>query len=165
MIGCYIFFQFSLLSFQVNSTSGLNRSAPATNNTSGSKPVVFSPLSTSGNFSSTPQGSKGTRINYKQNEYTISINSAGQASGGVTSQSFSLLLGPPHHEDRHKPCLIIDLDETLVHSSFKPIPHADFIVPVEIDGTIYQVNFVSHTNFYYLVYLYQGLCSKTTTCG
>jgi len=36
-------------------------------------------------------------------------------------------------------CLVIDLDETLVHSSFKPIDNADFIVPVEIDGTIHQV--------------------------
>jgi len=38
-----------------------------------------------------------------------------------------------------KPTMVIDLDETLVHSSFKPISNADFIVPVEIDGTIHQV--------------------------
>ncbi|XP_070622987.1 CTD small phosphatase-like protein [Erythrolamprus reginae] len=38
-----------------------------------------------------------------------------------------------------KKCVVIDLDETLVHSSFKPISNADFIVPVEIDGTIHQV--------------------------
>ena len=42
-------------------------------------------------------------------------------------------------EDVNKKCLVIDLDETLVHSSFKPINNADFIVPVEIDGTIHQV--------------------------
>ncbi|XP_051910096.1 CTD (carboxy-terminal domain, RNA polymerase II, polypeptide A) small phosphatase-like a isoform X1 [Hippocampus zosterae] len=36
-------------------------------------------------------------------------------------------------------CVVIDLDETLVHSSFKPISNADFIVPVEIDGTVHQV--------------------------
>jgi RNA polymerase II subunit A small phosphatase-like protein len=47
----------------------------------------------------------------------------------------------PHvkSQDSHKMCLVIDLDETLVHSSFKPINNADFIVPVEIDGTIHQV--------------------------
>lgn len=38
-----------------------------------------------------------------------------------------------------KKCAIIDLDETLVHSSFKPISNADFVVPVEIDGTVHQV--------------------------
>ncbi|XP_044531260.1 CTD small phosphatase-like protein [Gracilinanus agilis] len=41
--------------------------------------------------------------------------------------------------DFGKKCMVIDLDETLVHSSFKPISNADFIVPVEIDGTIHQV--------------------------
>lgn len=39
----------------------------------------------------------------------------------------------------HKKCMVIDLDETLVHSSFKPISNADFVVPVEIDGTVHQV--------------------------
>jgi len=43
------------------------------------------------------------------------------------------------HRISTKKCLVIDLDETLVHSSFKPISNADFIVPVEIDGTIHQV--------------------------
>eukprot|EP00914_Ancora_sagittata_P018702 GHVO01037063.1.p1 GENE.GHVO01037063.1~~GHVO01037063.1.p1 ORF type:complete len:278 (-),score=19.13 GHVO01037063.1:873-1706(-) len=42
-------------------------------------------------------------------------------------------------QDSHKKCVVIDLDETLVHSSFKPVSNADFIVPVEIDGTIHQV--------------------------
>ncbi|KAI1242549.1 hypothetical protein IHE44_0000079 [Lamprotornis superbus] len=42
--------------------------------------------------------------------------------------------------DYGKKCVVIDLDETLVHSSFKPISNADFIVPVEIDGTIHQAD-------------------------
>ncbi|RXM95109.1 Carboxy-terminal domain RNA polymerase II polypeptide A small phosphatase 2 [Acipenser ruthenus] len=42
-------------------------------------------------------------------------------------------------QDQGKVCVVIDLDETLVHSSFKPISNADFIVPVEIEGTTHQV--------------------------
>ncbi|XP_078455258.1 CTD small phosphatase-like protein isoform X2 [Lampetra planeri] len=40
--------------------------------------------------------------------------------------------------DEGKKCMVIDLDETLVHSSFKPIENADFIIPVEIEGTTHQ---------------------------
>jgi TFIIF-interacting CTD phosphatase-like protein len=38
-----------------------------------------------------------------------------------------------------KVTLILDLDETLVHSSFKPVPNADFVVPVEVDGIVHRV--------------------------
>ncbi|KAK7938651.1 hypothetical protein WMY93_001977 [Mugilogobius chulae] len=41
--------------------------------------------------------------------------------------------------DSSKMCVVIDLDETLVHSSFKPMNKADFVIPVEIEGTIHQV--------------------------
>jgi len=49
------------------------------------------------------------------------------------------LLGSIKPGDIGKKCLIIDLDETLVHSSFKQVANADFIVPVEIDGILHQV--------------------------
>ncbi|BHF66007.1 hypothetical protein SprV_0200902100 [Sparganum proliferum] len=49
------------------------------------------------------------------------------------------LLGPPRESDRNKKCFIIDLDETLVHSSFKAVEKADFRVGVEIDGSMHQV--------------------------
>ncbi|XP_066261999.1 carboxy-terminal domain RNA polymerase II polypeptide A small phosphatase 1-like isoform X1 [Euwallacea similis] len=55
------------------------------------------------------------------------------------SDRVSFLLPPARHQDMEKKCMVIDLDETLVHSSFKPINNADFIVPVEIDGTTHQV--------------------------
>lgn len=37
--------------------------------------------------------------------------------------------------DRGKKTLVLDLDETLVHSSFTPIDKPDIVQPVEIDGT------------------------------
>ncbi|TFY72138.1 hypothetical protein EVG20_g878 [Dentipellis fragilis] len=37
----------------------------------------------------------------------------------------------PQHAGRK--CLVLDLDETLVHSSFKSIQQADYVVPVEIE--------------------------------
>ncbi|KAH8107977.1 NIF-domain-containing protein [Cristinia sonorae] len=37
----------------------------------------------------------------------------------------------PKHAGRK--CLVLDLDETLVHSSFKSIQQADYVVPVEIE--------------------------------
>lgn len=36
------------------------------------------------------------------------------------------LLPPQSAEDRGKICLVLDLDETLIHSSFLAIPHADY---------------------------------------
>lgn len=49
------------------------------------------------------------------------------------------LLGPIHDQDRGRKCLVLDLDETLVHSSFKMISNADFTVPVEIEGSVHNV--------------------------
>lgn len=49
------------------------------------------------------------------------------------------LIGPKRQEDLHKKTLVLDLDETLVHSSFKPIPSPDYIIPVEIDGKLVDV--------------------------
>jgi len=56
------------------------------------------------------------------------------------------LLPPLLEIDQHKKCMVIDLDETLVHSSFKPISNADFVVPVEIDGTVHQVYVLKRPN-------------------
>ena len=39
----------------------------------------------------------------------------------------------------NKKTLILDLDETLVHSSFKPPENPDLTLPVEIDGSINHV--------------------------
>uniref|UniRef100_H7C2B9 CTD small phosphatase like n=1 Tax=Homo sapiens TaxID=9606 RepID=H7C2B9_HUMAN len=61
-----------------------------------------------------------------------------EENGGLQKPPAKYLLPEVTVLDYGKKCVVIDLDETLVHSSFKPISNADFIVPVEIDGTIHQ---------------------------
>ncbi|KAM8864820.1 carboxy-terminal domain RNA polymerase II polypeptide A small phosphatase 2 [Spinachia spinachia] len=62
-----------------------------------------------------------------------------QENGTVVKHPEPSLLPEIEAQDQGKLCVVIDLDETLVHSSFKPISNADFIVPVEIEGTTHQV--------------------------
>jgi RNA polymerase II subunit A small phosphatase-like protein len=38
-----------------------------------------------------------------------------------------------------KKCLVLDLDETLVHSSFQPVKQASFAIPVSIEGVAHRV--------------------------
>jgi RNA polymerase II subunit A small phosphatase-like protein len=45
----------------------------------------------------------------------------------------------PASKERSKKCLVLDLDETLVHSSFKPVDDADFSIQVEIENVVHQV--------------------------
>ncbi|XP_015126954.1 carboxy-terminal domain RNA polymerase II polypeptide A small phosphatase 1 [Diachasma alloeum] len=68
-----------------------------------------------------------------------SLQGDGRGTPPPGTGSPRFLLPPVRHQDMHKKCMVIDLDETLVHSSFKPINNADFVVPVEIDGTVHQV--------------------------
>ena len=38
-----------------------------------------------------------------------------------------------------KMCLALDLDETLVHSSFSPVSNADYVIPVTIEDVVHNV--------------------------
>ncbi|KAJ0405366.1 hypothetical protein P43SY_000245 [Pythium insidiosum] len=49
------------------------------------------------------------------------------------------VIPPQYPQDAGKKCLVLDLDETLVHSSFRPTQNPDYIIPVDIDGTVHQV--------------------------
>jgi RNA polymerase II subunit A small phosphatase-like protein len=48
-------------------------------------------------------------------------------------------LGDVSPGDRGKNCLLLDLDETLVHSSTEYMPNHDYKIPVEIDGTVHTI--------------------------
>lgn len=39
-------------------------------------------------------------------------------------------LPPPSERNRGKKTLVLDLDETLVHSSFQPVDNVDIVLPV-----------------------------------
>lgn len=64
---------------------------------------------------------------------------------------------------------MLDLDETLVHSSFQPVPDADFVVPIEIEGHIHRVfvqkrphvdTFLKHVGELFEVVLFTASLSK-----
>ncbi|KAF2233466.1 NIF-domain-containing protein [Viridothelium virens] len=57
----------------------------------------------------------------------------------VQSDQQKYLLPPIRPELRGRKCLVLDLDETLVHSSFKILHQADFTIPVEIEGQYHNV--------------------------
>lgn len=64
---------------------------------------------------------------------------AGGAAAGPDGQQQQWLLDPIRPEDAKKKTLVLDLDETLVHSSFTKIDDADFEISIELDGATYQV--------------------------
>lgn len=75
-------------------------------------------------------------------------------SGGLFSCCFGptirkLEIPPPPHKGKPflphmKPALkgrktlSLDLDETLVHSSFTPVDNPDYIIPVEMEGEVWR---------------------------
>jgi len=72
----------------------------------------------------------------ERNRESSAVSIQGQDSPAVPSNS---LLPPLGGALANRKCLVIDLDETLVHSNFKPVPGADFVVPVDIDGIVHKV--------------------------
>lgn len=77
---------------------------------------------------------------------------------------------PKHHpDDVGKKCLVLDLDETLVHSSFRAVPGADFVIPVQIEDVVHFVyvmkrpgvdEFLVEMAKYYEVVIYTASLNK-----
>eukprot|EP01035_Chromulina_nebulosa_P020637 gene20637-26755_t len=79
------------------------------------------------------------------------------------------VMGEVIEENKGKKCLALDLDETLVHSSFQPVKSANYIIPVNIDGTTHNVyvlkrpgvdEFLKKVSLYYEIVVYTASLSK-----
>ncbi|KAK0123013.1 hypothetical protein ONS96_010026 [Cadophora gregata f. sp. sojae] len=70
---------------------------------------------------------------------SLSGPSEDPASPEPAEQKSQWLLPPIAPRFQGKKCLVLDLDETLVHSSFKILHQADFTIPVEIEGQYHNV--------------------------
>ncbi|CBZ55046.1 hypothetical protein NCLIV_054710 [Neospora caninum Liverpool] len=49
-------------------------------------------------------------------------------------------LGPQREEHKSRTTLVLDLDETLVHSSFRPVSVAAFVITVEVEGKPHKIH-------------------------
>ncbi|KAJ2657798.1 hypothetical protein GGH99_007047, partial [Coemansia sp. RSA 1285] len=57
----------------------------------------------------------------------------------VTHVSDQYLLPPLTNKHHGRKCLVLDLDETLVHSSFREVEQPDYVVPVVLEGQEHNV--------------------------
>jgi len=65
--------------------------------------------------------------------------SSATAPVDVSPPTQKFLLSALLPEESKKKTLVLDLDETLVHSSFKPIPDPDFVMSIELENVIHKV--------------------------
>ena len=79
------------------------------------------------------------------------------------------MLRPQKDEVRGKKTLVLDLDETLVHSSFKTPKNPDIMLPVDIEGRICHVyflvrpgcvEFINEMSKYYEIVIFTASLSK-----
>lgn len=107
-------------------------------------PNVPDPVVASSIIASVPESSPPDLAPLTLSNSTDTVNdSLGDLTKLQDGQAFfpgtSHLLGPKDPRFEKKKCLILDLDETLVHLSFKYLRNADFVIPVEIDNVTHHV--------------------------
>jgi hypothetical protein len=98
---------------------------------------------------------------YKNPSTSSQDYSVGNTGGGLL----------PYNKSGKK-CLALDLDETLVHSSFQPVDNASFVISVVIEGMVHNVfvmkrpgKFFFYASFFYhmiddltrVLFVYEGV--------
>lgn len=59
---------------------------------------------------------------------------AEQPNGQDKKKGQSYLIGPQQKRDRGKKTLVLDIDETLVHSAFNNVENPDITLQIKMDG-------------------------------
>eukprot|EP01026_Neomeris_dumetosa_P008155 TRINITY_DN1256_c0_g4_i1.p3 TRINITY_DN1256_c0_g4~~TRINITY_DN1256_c0_g4_i1.p3 ORF type:complete len:340 (+),score=55.98 TRINITY_DN1256_c0_g4_i1:306-1325(+) len=94
-------------------------------------------------------------VDYTSAEFEDGMESEGKGMGDGEG-GLQYLIGPIKEEDQDKKTLVLDLDETLVHSSFKPVINPDYVIPVEVEGAMTDVYVLRRPH---LDYFMKQVCS------
>ncbi len=79
------------------------------------------------------------KVEQDTDKEAINTTSSTPQSKDSVSQTISTLLPKQSPAMAGRKLLVLDLDETLVHSSFKPVPNTDYKLQIDVDGTLYNV--------------------------